>query len=145
MWGRLVWKGLHSFTHKCHPTSLVPRPSPTPVFDRLQYTKMEPEHTHTLRFGILQAIKNWSGGRGYYPLQIISEWTSKYEKKKQSALQLFLTWKFPDLRYFMYLLFLPMQLSIQGQWWSNSSTQRLHCRQCLARTGLTALQVWHML
>ena len=45
--GRLVWKGLHSFTHECHPTSLVPRPSPTPVFDRLQYTIMEPEHTHT--------------------------------------------------------------------------------------------------
>ena len=31
--------------------SLVPRPSPAPVFDRLQYAKTE------------QAIKNWSRGR----------------------------------------------------------------------------------
>ena len=38
-------------------TSLVPRPSPAPVFDRLQYAKTE------LSFCILQAIKNRSRGR----------------------------------------------------------------------------------
>ena len=32
---------IYGFIHSFH--SLVPRPSPAPVFDRLQYAKTEPE------------------------------------------------------------------------------------------------------
>ena len=42
--------------------SLVPRPSPAPVFDRLQYAYCKQSKTGA-REGILQTIKNWSRGR----------------------------------------------------------------------------------
>ena len=34
-----------------------------------------------------------------------------------------------------FTLDVPMQLSTQGQWWSNFATQRLHAWQCLERSG----------
>ena len=42
-------------------------------------------------------------------------------------------------------LFRPMQLATHGQWWSNTSTQRLHTEQCFDRSGLIRLHVQHSL
>lgn len=36
----------------------------------------------------------------------------------------------------------PTHLEIQGQWWSNCSTHRLHDEQCLDRNGLTICFEW---
>ena len=46
---------ISSVESKLGESSLVPRPSLAPVFDRLQYVKTEPEGSF---FCILQAIKN---------------------------------------------------------------------------------------
>ena len=47
--------------------SLVPRPSPAPVFDRLQYAKK------------LQAIKNWSRGSIQATVNIVNKTTQCWE------------------------------------------------------------------
>ena len=37
--------------------------------------------------------------------------------------------------------YLPIQLLIQGQWWSNIDTHQLHIEQCFDLAGFISLQV----
>ena len=61
--------------------SLVPRPSPAPVFDRLQYTASDQK--------LLQAIKNWSRGRPgneannvNVPITVQNKWAYNFTFRK---------------------------------------------------------------